>query len=86
MDSVRKPLLTDIFSAQTVPGATLLTSTKVVPRVGISYSPTGDGRSVIKAFYGRYYFNFADRMSNLNPGGTNSQDLQVPRPERQQAV
>ncbi|MGE3277381.1 MAG: carboxypeptidase regulatory-like domain-containing protein, partial [Vicinamibacterales bacterium] len=72
MDSVRVPLLTEVFSPQTVPGKVLLTSTKVVPRVGMSYSPTADGRSVIKAFYGRYYFNFADRMSNLNPGGTNS--------------
>jgi hypothetical protein len=25
-------------------------------------------------FYGRYYYNFADRMSNLNPGGTNRKD------------
>jgi hypothetical protein len=72
VDSVRNPILTEIFSAQTVPGKTLLTSTKVVPRIGVSISPTEDGRSVIKAFYGRYYFNFADRMSNLNPGGTNS--------------
>ncbi|MGE3492998.1 MAG: TonB-dependent receptor, partial [Vicinamibacterales bacterium] len=72
VNSVRKPLLTEIFSAQTVPGKTLLTSTKVVPRVGVSISPTDDGRTVIKAFYGRYYFNFADRMSNLNPGGTNT--------------
>jgi hypothetical protein len=26
----------------------------------------------VKAFYGRYYFNFADRLSNVNPGGSNS--------------
>lgn len=74
-DSVRKPVLSNIFPASsTSPGKTLLTSTKIVPRIGVSFSPTDDGRSVIKAFYGRYYYNFADRMSNLNPGGTNSQD------------
>lgn len=73
-DAVRNPVLTDIFSATTVPAKTLLTSNKVAPRVGISYSPTDDGKSVIKAFYGRYYFNFADRLDTLNPGGTNTRD------------
>ena len=73
-DSVRKPVLSNIFTAGNTPAKTLLTSTKIVPRLGISYSPTDDGRSVIKGFYGRYYYNFADRMSNLNPGGTNRRD------------
>lgn len=73
-DSIRTPTLTEIFSDYTSPATTLLTSTKVVPRIGVSYSPTDDGRTVIKGFYGRYYYNFADRMDNLNPGGTNSRD------------
>ncbi|MEZ5290891.1 MAG: TonB-dependent receptor [Vicinamibacterales bacterium] len=73
-DSVRNPLITEVFQPVTVPGKTLLTSTKIVPRVGFSYSPTDDGRTVLKGFYGRYYYNFADRMSNLNPGGTNTAD------------
>lgn len=73
-DAVRNPVLSAIFSPTTVPGKTLLTSTKIVPRIGVSYSPTEDGRTVIKGFYGRYYYNFADRMSNLNPGGTNRRD------------
>ena len=73
-DSIRKAVLSDLFPPATVTGKTLLTSTKVVPRVGVSYSPTDDGKSVIKAFYGRYYYNFADRFSNVNPGGTNTRD------------
>ncbi|MGE3473008.1 MAG: carboxypeptidase regulatory-like domain-containing protein [Vicinamibacterales bacterium] len=73
-DSVRNPLITEVFQPVTVPGKTLLTSTKIVPRVGVSYSPTDDGKTVLKGFYGRYYYNFADRMSNLNPGGTNTAD------------
>ena len=73
-DSVRNPVLSAIFPPTTVPGKTILTSTKIVPRIGISYSPTEDGKTVIKGFYGRYYYNFADRMSNLNPGGTNTSD------------
>lgn len=72
--SIRNPVLSQIFSATTVPAQTLLTSNKVAPRVGVSYSPTDDGKNVIKAFYGRYYFNFADRLANLNPGGTNTRD------------
>ncbi len=72
--SIRKPALTEIFPAQTVPGKTLLTSSKIVPRVGVSYDMSGSGTSVIKAFYGRYYYNFADRLSNVDPGGTNRRD------------
>jgi hypothetical protein len=74
MDAIRNPVLTSVFSATTVPGKTLLTAGKVVPRIGVSYSPTDDGKSVAKAFYGRYYYNYADRFSNLNPGGTNTRD------------
>ncbi|MEZ5419996.1 MAG: TonB-dependent receptor [Vicinamibacterales bacterium] len=74
-DAVRNPVLAAIFpptnrAGQDAPGP----QTMVVPRIGISYSPTEDGKTVIKGFYGRYYYNFADRMSNLNPGGTNRRD------------
>jgi hypothetical protein len=67
-------VLSDVFPPTTVPGTTLLTSNKIVPRLGVSFDPGGDGRSVVKGFYGRYYFNFADRFSNVNPGGTNTRD------------
>ena len=69
--SVRNPLVTEVFPAQTVPGKTLLTRDTFAPRFGVSYDLTGKGNMVVKAFWGRFYFNFADRMSNLNPGGTN---------------
>lgn len=72
--SIRKAVLDAIFPAQTVPAATLLTSDKIVPRLGFSYDLVGDGKQVIKGFFGRYYFNYADRMSNVNPGGTNRRD------------
>jgi hypothetical protein len=72
-DSVRTPELTDgIFPASTtVEGATLVTNTDVAPRLGLSYDITGKGRTVFKAFYGRYYNNLADGFSSANPGGTN---------------
>lgn len=69
--SIRRPLLTEVFQSQDTPATTLLTSTKVVPRLGVSYDLLGDGKSVVKAFYGRYYHNFADRLSSVNPGGAN---------------
>ena len=72
--SIRNAALSAIFPAQTVPATTLLTSNKIVPRLGFSYDLVGDGKSVVKGFYGRYYFNFADRLANLNPGGTNRRD------------
>ena len=73
-DSIRTPVLAAVFPPATVSGKTLLTASKVVPRIGVSYSPTDNGKSVVKAFYGRYYYNFADRFDNLNPGGTNTRD------------
>jgi hypothetical protein len=71
--AIRDPVLTEIFEPHSTEETVLLTSNKIVPRLGVAYDPGGDGKSVIKAFYGRYYFNFADRLSNLNPGGTNSE-------------
>jgi hypothetical protein len=72
--SVRQPVLSTIFAAQSTPATTLLTSNKVVPRLGFSYDLVGDGKQVVKGFFGRYYFNFADRLGTVNPGGTNRRD------------
>lgn len=80
--SIRQPSLTGVFPNQTVPAATLLTSDKLVPRLGFSYDLAGDGKSVVKAFFGRYYYNFADRLANVNPGGTNRRDYQFLDPNR----
>ncbi len=70
--SVNKPLLGDIFDATTIPGRTLMVRNSVAPRLGVSWDPRGDGRSAIKAFWGRYYNNLAQDFANLNPGGANS--------------
>lgn len=73
--SIRKPLLTEVFPEFTSPARTLLVRNSVMPRAGISWDVTGHGSTVLKVFYGRYYFNFADRLSDLNPGGTNRKDF-----------
>jgi outer membrane receptor protein involved in Fe transport len=76
----RDPLLTDIYPATgqplftqaDYPQKTLLTRTSVAPRIGLAIDPTGDGKTAIKAFYGRYYFNYADSFSAVDPGGASS--------------
>ncbi len=41
------------------------------PRVGFAYDLTGDNRTVVKGFAGRYYFNSADTLADLeNPVGS----------------
>ncbi|HJZ72734.1 MAG TPA: carboxypeptidase regulatory-like domain-containing protein [Vicinamibacterales bacterium] len=71
-DSTLKPVLSDVFAAATIPGATLLERNTVAPRLGVSFEPTGDTKSAVKAFYGRYYNNMASDFANLNPGGAAS--------------
>jgi hypothetical protein len=58
-----------VFPAQTaVPARDFLKNTNPAPRLGISYDVSGNGRMVLKAFYGRYYNNLADGFSAANPG------------------
>lgn len=73
--STRKPILTEVFDAFTSPARTLLVRHTLMPRAGISWDVTGRANTVLKVFYGRYYYNFADRLDNLNPGGTNRKDF-----------
>ncbi len=68
----RDPILTAVFSPITHPQTTLLTRGNIAPRIGVAIDPMGDGKTAIKAFYGRYYFNFADSFSAVDPGGASS--------------
>ncbi len=70
--SKRAPIFTYAFPTQTVPGKTLFVSNNFAPRIGVSYDPGGNGKTAIKAFYGRYYYNFADSFTAVDPGGTNT--------------
>jgi hypothetical protein len=69
--SSRAPVLSDVFPAVTTPGRTLFVRNNVAPRVGVSVDPTGSSRSVLKAFWGRYYHNLST-FGSVNPGGTNT--------------
>ena len=72
--AVRQPLITSVWGPTTVPGASLLTADNVAPRVGVSWDMSGNSKSVVKAFYGRFYFNFADNLAGADPGGPNYKD------------
>jgi hypothetical protein len=72
--SIRKPILNAIFPEQTVPAASFFTRSTIVPRLGFAYDVSSKGKSVAKVFFGRYYYNFADRLAGADPGGTNRRD------------
>ena len=78
LDGQRDPLIKDVltassgplagqpmFAAQTTPGQSIFTRNSIAPRLGLSYDVTGKGNTVLKAFYGRYYFNYADSFGNV---------------------
>jgi outer membrane receptor protein involved in Fe transport len=81
-DGVRKPEICDATTAlqagdgghifpcsSTVAGASFFKNNNVAPRIGVTYDLSGAGKSVLKAFYGRYYNNLADGFSSANPAG-----------------
>ena len=86
MDGTRNPVIKDIlpasvvtpsligqpmFEAKTFPSAAIITRNSLAPRLGVSYDVSGKGSTVLKAFYGRFYYNYADAFSSLNPSGAN---------------
>ena len=52
-----------------VPGADVINWWNVAPRAGFTLDVTGEGRSVVKGYWGRYYNNMNTGMPNSNPGG-----------------
>jgi hypothetical protein len=71
--SVRRPVITDgIFPPEmTVPGGNLVRRSNAAARIGFVYDVSGAQRTVLKAFYGRYYNNLADSFSSTHPGSDN---------------
>jgi hypothetical protein len=64
------PRFATLFAAQIVGARTVANTTTAAPRAGFAYDLTGQGRSVVKAFYGRFYFNSADTVADVeNPVG-----------------
>ncbi|MFN8057862.1 MAG: carboxypeptidase regulatory-like domain-containing protein [Vicinamibacterales bacterium] len=58
------------FKAVNVPATTVASTNTIAPRAGFAYDLRSNGKSVVKGFYGRYYFNSADIIANQqNPVG-----------------
>ncbi|MXW70409.1 MAG: TonB-dependent receptor [Acidobacteria bacterium] len=63
-------ILMNVFGAGGVtPGADVFDHWNVAPRVGLTYDITGEGSSVFKTYFGRYYSNIGTGLLSANPGG-----------------
>jgi hypothetical protein len=86
MEGKRDPIIKDVlpasvvnaaligrpmFEARSFPSSAIITRNSFAPRLGVSYDVSGKGTTVLKGFYGRFYYNYADGFSALNPSGAN---------------
>ena len=48
----------------------------IAPRIGFTYDVTGEGRTVFKGYWGRYYHNMNTGIPAANPGGNKAVDYE----------
>jgi len=53
------PRLVDFFASKTVQGQTVSTSSSLGPRIGFAWDVRGDNKTVVKGYFGQFYFNSA---------------------------
>jgi hypothetical protein len=71
------PVYQAFISPRSVEATEVSRSFTLSPRAGFAYDLTGDNRTVLKGFYGRYYFNSADTLADgENPVGVAQQRYQ----------
>jgi outer membrane receptor protein involved in Fe transport len=72
LQNATDPTLQDFFAPRDVAGRTVSTSHAISPRAGFSWDLTGSGRTVVKGYFGQFYFNSApETLAALeNPVGT----------------
>jgi hypothetical protein len=64
------PEQTQYFQPVSTGNTTVAEFTSISPRIGVAWDLIGDGKSVVKVHYGRYYFNPSTDLSSLeNPVG-----------------
>ena len=70
--SATDPRLLDFFATKNITGKTVAESFTVGPRVGFAWDVGGNNKSVVKGYFGRFYFNSSpDTLGALeNPVGT----------------
>lgn len=67
----RAPVLSDIFPTRDTPGRSFKAKNGIAPRIGVNYA-FGGGKTVAKAFWGRFYNELTTVLgNNSNPGGEN---------------
>lgn len=67
----RAPILSDIFPTRETEGRSFEAKHNLAPRLGVNYA-LQEGRTVVKAFWGRFYNELGTVLSNnANPGGEN---------------
>jgi Carboxypeptidase regulatory-like domain len=60
----------DFLAPRTVGSRNVAESWTAAPRIGFAFDLTGTGKTVVKGFYGRFYFNSTDIVAdNENPVG-----------------
>ncbi len=63
-------VLSTVFGTGGVtPGADVASHWNVAPRVGLTFDITGEGSTVFKTYFGRYYSNLGTGLRSANPGG-----------------
>jgi outer membrane receptor protein involved in Fe transport len=68
-DVENAPLETDIFAPLSARGSDVLARWNAAPRLGATIDLTGQGKSVLKAYAGRFYANLGSGIEQANPGG-----------------
>jgi hypothetical protein len=63
------PVLTDFFDAIDSPAADLDSWNNIAPRLGVTIDATGQGKTVVKGYFGRYYGNIGTGIQASNPAG-----------------
>jgi hypothetical protein len=61
------------FPRQVFPEEELVSMNTVSPRLGAAYDLTGDGKTVLKASFGRYYGLYSDNFAELRPYASGAQ-------------
>ena len=70
LPSNQSQILMDVFGTGAVtPGDTVFTHWNAAPRVGLTYDLTGEGSTVFKTYFGRYFSNVGTGLGSANPGG-----------------
>jgi hypothetical protein len=69
LGSSQTPQLSEFFPPADVRAGDVGSWNNVAPRLGVTFDVTGKGKTVFKAYYGRYYANIGSGIAAANPAG-----------------